>query len=242
MDDNTPIPVWQRIRPYLATAFAAALPGVGVAVVAWQTQPITQWFESQPAAISLTVLVIAGSLLCGLALLPTHVLSLAAGWLLGGWIGPLIAWLTVGLATALGFAVGHLCAGPHLARSFARRGRARLVYRELITASPRRTAFLIALLRLSPAAPFAATNVALAALGCRWPAYVIGSVFGLAPRVVIVSLLGAGMSELDLSRPGDTTLLVFGIATSVALIVLAGRIAKRAIARSVTSDASLADA
>lgn len=226
-------PSWlNRLRPFVATVAAAALPFVGVAAIAWQLGPITEWFEREPLVFTTSVLIAAGAALCAVALLPTHALSLAAGWLLGPWLGPAVAWGTVALATALGFVVGRLSAGPHLVESLIHRPRAGRVHAELATASPRRTATLIALLRLSPAAPFAATNVGLAALGCHWWAYGVGSVAGLAPRVVIVALFGAGLTELDLSRPRDTTLLVVGAVTTVVFLVAVGRVAKRALDRS----------
>ena len=206
--------------------------------MAWQLGPISDWFEREPLVFATLVMFAAGATLCGLALLPTHALSLAAGWLLGPWLGPPVAWGTVALETALGFVVGRLSAGPHLVELLMRRPRARRVHAELATASPRRTATLIALLRLSPAAPFAATNVALAALGCRWWAFGVGSVLGLAPRVVIVALFGAGLTELDLSRPRDTTLLVLGAVTTVVFLVAVGRVAKRAMDRSASEDAA----
>lgn len=198
-------------------------------MIAWQLGPITDWFEREPLLFTTSVMIAAGAALCGLALLPTHAVSLAAGWLLGPWLGPLVAWGTVTLATALGFVVGRLTAGPHLVDALMRRPKAGRVHAELATASPRRTATLIALLRLSPAAPFAATNVGLAALGCDWRAFGVGSVLGLAPRVAIVALFGAGLTELDLSRPRDTTLLIIGTVTTVVFLVAVGRVARRAL-------------
>lgn len=178
---------------------------------------------------------LAAVVLCGPALLPTHILSLAAGWALGPWLGLPVAWLSILAAVACSYALGGALAGHGLASSLRADPARRAVYDALVRASPARTATLVALLRLSPLAPFAATNVALAGLGLGWRPVLLGSALGLAPRVAVVALLGAGSAELDFSRPDAPWLLAFGVAATLVALIWSGRVATLALRRATGS-------
>ena len=223
------------LRAAAATLLAAALPLVGVAVIGWYGREIAAWFERAEAWQATLAVLAAGTLLCGLALLPTHALSLAAGYALGGWLGPLVAWVTVVAASFVGYGFGRVVGGRGFAENLKHRERLGRVYEAIVTASPRRTVGLIALLRLSPLAPFAATNVALATLGVRPLPYVLGAAIGLLPRVAVVAWLGAGMGTLDWQSPGTPWLLVAGGVATVLALVLIGRVATAALGRPTTS-------
>lgn len=170
-------------------------------------------------------------LLAGLGLIPTHASSLAAGMLFGFSWGSSVALLgTVG-AALLGYGLVMRLVGDSLVERLASGVRARAVHAELVGGSATRTALLVALVRLSPAMPFAATNVLLASAGVRLGTFLAGTLLGIAPRVLIVALAGAGLAELDLEQGRDTRLLVFGgLATLLALVVI-GRLALRALRR-----------
>lgn len=217
------------LRATLATLAAAALPVVGVTVLAWHGRAVAAWLgAAEPWQVALT-LIAAGSLLCGTALVPTHALSLAGGYALGAAAGPPVAWVGVLGATAVGYGVGRLAAGDRLADDLRRSPRWRRLADELLDGSLPRTAWLIALIRLSPLAPFAATNVALAALRVPAAGYLAGAAVGLAPRVLAVALFGAGLAELDWSRPHAPWLLVAGGVATVTAVVAVGRVAGRAL-------------
>jgi uncharacterized membrane protein YdjX (TVP38/TMEM64 family) len=223
----------QRLRPLAITGLAGALPVVGVVVLASNGQAIidtlSQWSTAQQALL----IIGTGALICGAALLPTHALSLAAGWLLGGVWGPIAAWAGVVVGAMLGYLVGRALAGPGLVRWIQGHDRWRVVHEALFESAATRTASLIALLRLSPVAPFAATNVALAALRPRLGAFVIGSALGLAPRVAVVAYLGAGMAQIDFDRPQSPWLIGAGVLATLVLLIAMGWLAKRALQRVV---------
>ena len=215
------------LRPTAATLLAGGLPLVGVlALGVWGT-PWAGWIEEQPRALVVSVLVLIGTLGCAAALLPTHAVSLAWGFLLGAWVGPLMAWVTVVLAAAVGHRIGRAAAGRGLARRLASPPTDSQVRFDPGHASIARAAAWIALLRLSPLAPFAATNVGLAALGVGTRAMLVGTAVGMLPRVAIVAWLGAGMNRLDWSSPRSPLLLGLGIVTTIVLLALIGRVARK---------------
>ena len=215
----------------LATAAAAALPVVGVLLLARHGATLAAWVDAAPAWQPAVAVLGGGAVLCGLALLPTHALSLAGGYALGVWAGPAVAWAGVMLGAIVGYGAGRAVAGGGFAASLRRSRRWSPVADALLDASAARTAWLVALLRLSPLAPFAATNVALAALRVPIGPYLAGAAAGLAPRVVAVAVLGAGLAELDWSRPASPWLAAAGGVATVAAVVLAGRVAARATGR-----------
>jgi uncharacterized membrane protein YdjX (TVP38/TMEM64 family) len=80
-----------------------------------------------------------------------------------------------------------------------------------------------------PNAPFAASNVAMSALGVPVAPFGLGTVIGLAPRTTAVVMLGAGLSRLDFSnRPAVGWFVAGVVATFVALGAI-GLIANRAL-------------
>lgn len=226
----------------MAVTAAAGLPMVGVAVLAVHGAAAAAWFASAPVWQAVAVVVTAGAVLCGAALLPTHAVSLAAGWLLGAVAGPAVAWAAVMLATVSGYAAGRLVSGPGWVEAIRRSPHWSAVYAALVTAAPGRTTALVALLRLSPLAPFAATNVALAGLGVGLRPYTLGAAVGLAPRVLFVAWLGAGMATLDWSSPRAPGLLVAGVIATVLALVLTARVASAALRRAAGATAVVPDA
>ena len=64
--------------------------------------------------------------------------------------------------------------------------------------------------------------------------FLLGSVVGLAPRVVAVAVAGAGLAQLDLSRGADLRLAVLGAVATVALLVVLWAVGRRAL-REVTA-------
>lgn len=209
-------------------AFTVVMPAVGAAVLVWAN---AEWLPPLRAAeLRLPLFVVAGALLAGLSLLPTHAVSLVAGMLFGAVFGTLAAMASIAAAALLGFVVLRPFAGPRTTAWLANRPRAGLVQRALLQSGRRRAASVIALVRLSPVMPFALTNLLMAALGAGAREYTLGSVLGLLPRVALVAVAGDGLAELDLSRASDRTTLILGVAGTLLALALIGRLARRALA------------
>lgn len=177
-----------------------------------------------------------GFVACGVVatagcLLPTHATSLVAGFVFGAWLGPLLAWLVVLLAATFGFAALRALVGARILAAIGSSRRGTIVHRALLGRGFLRTAWLIALLRLSPLMPFAATNLLLAALGVHGRTFLLATVVGITPRAVAVALLGAGLSELDWEAEGSWGWTVFAVVTTLLVIVVIGRTARAALRR-----------
>ena len=212
----------------LLAVFVVVAPALGALVLAGTA---SSWLEPLRAlgSTAVPVFLAATVVLAGLSLVPTHASSLIAGLLFGATWGSVLALSGVVGAAVVGFVVVRRVVGDTVVRALARRPRAAAVHTELLQRDGRRTAGVIALVRLSPVMPFAGTNLLMAAARVKPAEFLVGSAIGLAPRVVLVAVAGAGLGELDLSRSGDVRLLVLGAAATVLVLFLIGRIARRAL-------------
>ena len=209
-------------------AFTVLAPGVGVIMLSatsgtWHPALV----EYQLWAIP--IFLMSTTILASLSLIPSHAASLIAGLLFGPILGPICALLGVVLASAAGFGLMRQCMGDKLVEIIDRRPRAKVVYEALLKRQGVKLISLIGLLRLSPVMPFAVTNLLLASARAPFGAFLWGSGLGLAPRVIVVALAGAGLSELDLSQGGDRGLAILGVLATVLSVVVIGRMAKRAL-------------
>jgi len=173
--------------------------------------------------------VLLGAALAGLSLVPTHAVSLVAGLLFGAGGGSAVALFAVLLGAGLGYGIVRRVVGDRLLAGLDERPRASAVHRALLHSGTRRAIGLIVLVRLSPVMPFAATNLLFASAGVGWRTFLTGSAFGLAPRVIAVAVLGAGLSAFDLSTSPGRAWTVAGLAITVVSLVVIGRWARRAL-------------
>lgn len=158
-------------------------------------------------------LVLAGTLI-GLALLPSHLTSLLAGFLFG-FIGGLPAALGVVLiGSGLGYLLSRRYAGGDLRRLVDRSKWGRRLASALIDAPTLKAIFVVALVRLPPQVPFALGNVLAASSGVRLFPLVVGTMLGMAPRVGLVVWVGAELSRWELGAPIPSALL-WAVAASV---------------------------
>lgn len=224
-------------KPTLLLLLAVAGPGLGALLTLSIAVPLADELRGGGGAV-LAILIVAGFVGCGLWILPTHVLSLLCGWALGGWIGAAVALVTASAAAALGYAVAKRLVGDDVLVLVERYPRGAAVCAAVTRASPGRAAVLLGLLRVSPVVPYGATNVLAAAFGVPWIAFMVGTVVGLAPRVVGVALLGAGLGKLDFTRPGGVGWLVAGVGATVLAIGLLGWVTQQVLSRTLPPEAS----
>ena len=67
--------------------------------------------------------------------------------------------------------------------------------------------------------------------GVRTLPVLVGSMLGLAPRIIAVVWIGSSLTELDLSQASDRRLLALGIVATVATLWILGRMSRRGLAR-----------
>lgn len=209
-------------------AFMVAGPLLGALVLLSTSRDWLDRLAGMGAVGAIPCFLVATIVLAGLCLIPTHAASLVAGLLFGVGGGIVLALAGSAGAALLGYLVLSRLARGRIMRLLETRPRAAAVRRALV-ARRTRVAGLIALIRLSPVMPFAATNLVMATAGVGLREFLAGSVLGMAPRVIVVVMGGAGLAELDLTRGTDARLAVIGgLATLIALIAI-GRVSRAAL-------------
>lgn len=215
-----------RLGPLLA--FAVIAPGIGVLILVTSSG---YWLEPLKSlnSGSVVIFIIATILLVGLSLVPTHAASLVSGILFGAVWGPTYALASIVLASLLSFILVKYLLRENATEIFSRNPSAHQVYKELLNDNGFRSFYIIILIRLSPIMPFAGTNVLLAYGKVRFKEYLLGSAVGLAPRIIIVAMAGAGLNHLDLKQGSHQGLLILGITATVLAVFVISFISKRAL-------------
>ncbi|MGB0766524.1 MAG: TVP38/TMEM64 family protein [Phycisphaeraceae bacterium] len=218
----------QLARPSGVVLLSALGPGVGSVVVLTLAIANTDALRGGGLGIA-ALLLIGGALGCGLALLPTHVLSLLCGWSFGLPVGLLIVLSAATLGSPVGYALGHALAGPGLMRVIANNRKGAAICDAIARTSKPRAFFLVALLRLSPVVPYGSTNVLAALFNVSVLPFILGTFVGLAPRAAAVVLLGTGLERLDSDAPVSPWLWGLGIAATLLAMIVMSWAAKRAL-------------
>lgn len=212
-------------------AFVTAfLPILGSSMLILLAQPLGNWLREN-WEIGTPLYLLGVLFFCGLALLPTNVVGIMAGWAFGFDLG--IAVLISGIvgAASISFLIHSRIVGDKLPHAFDAHPKAKAIYEALTGQSVWRTTLIISLLRLSPAMPFALTNFLMAAARVPLKSFVVGTFVGMLPRSSAVVLVGAGLSELTFDNQQNTWLIVFGIAATIISVIVVGRISKHALDR-----------
>ncbi|MEM1209835.1 MAG: VTT domain-containing protein [Planctomycetota bacterium] len=207
------------IKLALLAIVAVGLPAVGLAVVGIVGGDALAEALTLPAW-SAPLVATAIGLVCGLALLPTHLTSLASGYLLG---------LAVGLPTAIVGVIAGAGLGYFLAsrldvaalRSMIQRYRVgRSLTDAMLERGPARATTAVLLARLPPQVPFALGNVLAASLRIPLRPMLLGTALGMAPRVGLVVWLGSELADWDATAAPPMSLYLSLAAALVGLLGL----------------------
>lgn len=201
------------------------------AIVLTATAPL--WLDGFLALGAMQIPIFLGltTVLAAYSLIPTHASSLVAGMAFGAGLGSLLAVVGTAMASALGFVTLRFFLRDKAINALAHHPRAEAVHRELDQGHPLRTMVLLALIRLSPVVPFAATNLLMSTTGVGLVPFLVGSAVGQAPRILAVVWIGASLTELDLSQAADRRLLILGVVATVVVLWILGTASRRALAR-----------
>lgn len=168
---------------------------------------------------------------CGFSLLPTNVIGILCGWAFGFPLG-----IVLHMAAIVGAALisSHILApltGNNFQEFLTHHEKAKVLHKSLLQSNFRRTTLIITLLRLSPAMPFALTNLLMTAARVPLASFLLGTLVGMLPRSAAVVFFGSGLSVLDLSEPFNVWTFVFGIAATILSIVVITYFSKQALNR-----------
>ena len=176
-------------RTQLIVAFVLFV-GLAVAAV---TLPVPSpaelrsWADGAGAATPVVFLLVYAVLT--VAPIPRTVFSLAAGLLLGHWLGIVIAMLATATSAALGFGLARLL-GRNLVARHLHRNSVRVVHDRLTGGG----ALAVASLRLIPVIPFAPLSYCCGMSAIRLSPYLLGTVVGSLPGTAAVVLLGDALT------------------------------------------------
>ncbi len=171
-----------------------ALAVFALLAAAWRWSPLNQWLD--PAALSAAVdtyvqpplayvLVPLAFVIAGFVSLPLTLLVVAATVLLGAWAGFLSSLAGALLSAAATFGVGRA-----LARDVVRRLAGKRLNR-VVEKLKQGGVPAIAAVRLIPIAPFSVVNLVAGAVHLPLRQFMLGSLTGLTPGILLVSLFSA---------------------------------------------------
>lgn len=205
--------LWALRRVGLVAAVAVALPGLGVLGL---FEPLSQWAEGvrggEAVAAWWPAFVAVAAVLCGVAIMPTHGVSLAAGFVFGGAMGTLAAVASVVVGSLLGWRLAGWVAGRGLREAIEQAPAGRALSAAMIEARGGRAVLAVALARLPPQVPYALGNVVAASSGVRLGPLMLGTALGMLPRIAAVAWLGGELARVE--SAADVTTLVVGLAAA----------------------------
>ncbi|MCA0303425.1 MAG: TVP38/TMEM64 family protein [Proteobacteria bacterium] len=214
-------PLAGRLRPVLLVS-GALLAVLGIAL-AWRytglsgvltadnLREVLRTARGEPWAI---VVVCAVFVLAGLMVFPLNVLVLTTAAVFGPWLG-----IAYGAAGALTSGTVQFWIGRWLGRGALERVAGPRV-RKVMDGVRRRGLVTVVTFRLLPVAPFTLVNLAAGAGGIRFVDFVLGTAIGLAPGLVLLSIMGDRILRI-LSDPSaaDIVILVLCVAGLIGLAV-----------------------
>lgn len=216
---------WGTIAVFVALLLVA---GVSRPVQQWLLEAVTWCATSGAAGIAVYGLLYTASTLL---VLPAAILTAAAGWAWGLWGGTLVVLGVSLIADWIPFAIARYL-GRDRVESAATHRR---MLRALDTAFRSHGFVLVALLRLSPIAPYNVTNYLLGLVPVSTFTYLLASTLGCIPGVLFIVHLGTLVPHsADLEKVslfGDTTSVLLGVGLAAVAMLGIMLIARRALER-----------
>jgi len=227
-------PVADPLRPLgLERAARATLPtslkllalvgAIGVLAALWRFTPLYEFtnadtlldmlrsIEGSPWA---PLVIVAGFIIGGAVLFPVTVMIAVTAAALGPWIGLGSALVGTLASASLLYAIGRIVGIKPVQRMLG--PRLRRIQNKIVGNG----VIAVVLIRMLPLAPFSLVNMAAGASGVRFRDFIIGTVIGMAPGLIAMSVFGSQIADL-LRNPSwaSMALLLLGIAVWVAFSI-----------------------
>lgn len=227
---------WQTVRRLgpvgPAMLVVTALPIAGVIVLGAPLAAAAPALREAGLA-GAAIFAIGAGALAALSLIPMHLLAVLGGWTFA--LVPGVPAVFAGLvaAAALGYAASARLAQQRVVDLLDEHPRGAAVRRALVGRGGWGALTVVVLLRLSPAMPFAATNLEMAAVRVPFGTFMMGTIAGMLPRIVGGVLVGRGLTHVDPRAPGDSWPAAVGIVATIVALVVIGRLSARALSNTV---------
>lgn len=202
----------------------------GVTLVVYQDE-VGGALGGYEAAAPLIFIGIA-TVLGAFSILPTHGLSLIGGYVFGFTLGLPVTLTAIVFASGIGYAVKRLISRERVMGLIREKPQSLAVHQALVGGGFWWSTMIVTLIRLSPAAPFAMTNLVMAATGVRVPPFLLGTAVGMMPRCAAVVATGAMTARLgEAEDAGHVAMLVIGIVATIVAVVVLSVASRRALRR-----------
>lgn len=227
----------RQLGPAAPLAIAVTVvPPIGslILIAVATTTNLGLWMRANPS-VAMPAYVLAFWAL-GICCLPTYAYSVLGAYAFGFWGGTVTAILAYVGACAIAFSIARAIARDRVVPLVERYPKLAAVRHVLAEAGFARSLFVIALLRVSPASPFAISNVVLGASGVRWPAFALGSFIGVVPRTVAVCWIASQAGTLSFDKGEGWWIFAVGVVATVIAIGVIGRLAHNELERMTKRD------
>ena len=218
-----------RLRPLLV-ALACALVVLGIAL-AWRYTPLSglvtadnvravlKTVRGEPWAILIVILVFV---LASAIIFPLNILILTTAAVFGPWLGILYGGAGTVTSGLVMFLLGSLLGREALYRMLGER------WRHGLEGVRKRGLLAVVTFRLLPIAPFTLVNLAAGASGIRFVDFLVGTLIGMLPGLVLMSVMGDRIVRI-LAEPSasDIAILVLCVAGLIGLAIAAQAVLSR---------------
>ena len=212
----------------LRIAFAlGTLAIAGVLVWLWSATPLrevatvealSEWAQQLEDMRTAPLIVLAVYVVGGLILLPVSLTIAVTGLVFGAWPGLLYALVGTAASAMATYGVGAAIGGERLARLGGKRVEA------LSHKVARKGLRSVITIRIVPVAPFAVINAILGASHVSWRDYLLGTLIGMSPGILIKVLFADQLAEAATTSDENSLWLLAGAAVVlVALGILVRR-------------------
>ena len=182
-------------------------------------------------ATGMSVYLVGFVLLAGFGCLPTVSQAILAGYAFGVPMGLGLALLGFGGASLIGYELVGRIARGRVEEELQRKPKAAMLRDALVHANPIQSFILVTLLRASPSAPFALTNLLLGSLGVSRKIFFFGTIVGMLPRTLAAVLIGQQFTGWNGGIDKPRWMIIAGIVAVIVLVVLVSKIAAKALKR-----------
>lgn len=227
------------LRGTRLVVFAVVLAAVAMAALVLPVLPwLTRLFESIAALGPWGPVALIGVyIIACVFLIPASIPTFAAGILFGAFRGSLVAMAGGAVGACAAYWIGRFLARDWMARRIARSRR----FTALDNAVDEHGLTVVVLSRLSPVAPYVLLNYAFGLTKVPFWKYLLGTILGVAPAMVMYVYVGAGLRSLaeitTYARGEEPTPPVYrvffwvGLVVTVIVTMLLMRLAQRVLRR-----------
>jgi uncharacterized membrane protein YdjX (TVP38/TMEM64 family) len=232
------------------------LGGLGIVGVAWLAVPgllgLYLLVRLADVAQLLASYRLGGTLLwtvamaCGIGfgLLPVYSNTIICGWVFGWPVGCASAMVSYLGAAVIGYRLSRRLSQQRVKELIDQSPAASRIHQALLHNDRRRALLIVSLWRLS-GSPFPFTNLVMASCGVPMRIYLVGTLLGLLPRVIIGTLVAATAAQtgaksiaslvFDSSQP---LLLILGAVGTLLVLAIVGQVSRVALRRAVSDPAA----